>query len=145
MRKTLVVALGLLLVCGLVGCGITGIGFYNSAPELTPLQRRVMESKELEGTFNDAFKATVSVLQDWGYTIKSSDIAGGLIYAELNTASVVVRTTLTINIEKFTEDRVKIRSSFSAASVTDSDKAKAYQDLYDDIQKEMFRRAQLNK
>ena len=144
MRKTLLVPLGLLLVCGLVGCGITGIGFYNGGgPELTPLQKRVMESKELEGSYNDAFKATIAVLQDDGYTIKSSDITGGLICAELHTAAVASPPiTLTINIEKFTEDRVRVRSSFSDEDVTD---AKVYQKLYADIQQEMFRREQLNK
>ena len=50
--------------------------------KLTPLQRRVLESKELKGTYDDAFKATIAVLQDMGYTIKTSDYTGGLIYAE---------------------------------------------------------------
>ena len=57
MRKIFTIALGYIVICSLTNYAI-------AEPELTSLQRRVMESKELEGTFDDTFKSTVAVLQD---------------------------------------------------------------------------------
>lgn len=158
------------MLFNLTGCATT--------PKLTSLQKRVMQSKELEGTFDSAFKATISVLQDEGYTIKSSDFSSGLIYAELDSqvaarpspgwllltpfygAGLVVYATLkcgkanycykaTINLEKFTEDRVKMRLSisgiFNNQKTEPVEDPKIYQGFYAEVQKEMFRRAQLNK
>ncbi|MCX5656771.1 MAG: hypothetical protein NTZ48_00835 [Candidatus Omnitrophica bacterium] len=134
-----------------------------TAPELNPLQRRVMEAKELEGTYDGAFKATITVLQDKSYIIKSSDYNAGLISAESGRVNPDFwtgrsnRDQLTINIEKFTEDRVKMRISifrnvfaYNGVPVRDATAGpvgdpKIYQDLYAEIQKEIFRRTQLNK
>jgi len=124
-----------------------------------------MESKELEGSFDDAFKATIAVLQDKGYQIKTSDHDGGIIYAETGLTNVkdylfglgTYQTKATVNFEKFTEKRTKIRISISTEiyplPIGDLGNIKAgpvedpqvYQDLYAEIQKEMFRRTQLNK
>ena len=127
-------------------------------PQLTSLQRRVMEAKELEGTFDDAFKATIAVLQDKGYMIKTSDFTGGIIYAETSSGTFVPFQSssaykATVNFEKFTNDRTKIRISlyrdtydgFSGVQGGPVQDPQIYQDLYAEIQKEMFRRAQLNK
>lgn len=155
---------------------VLGLIFYltgcTTAPssQLTPLQRRVMESKELEGSLDDAFRATVAVLQDKGYLVKTSDRDGGIIYAESGLTNVKdywfgmgnYQYRVTVNFEKFTENRTKIRVSISteifnvaggpwpmpslgnikAGPVEDP---QVYQDLYAEIQKEMFRRTQLNK
>ena len=64
-----------LLMLSLVGCS-------TPSSTLTPLQRRVMEAKELEGSYDDAFKATLAVLQDRQYNVKTSDYQGGIVYAE---------------------------------------------------------------
>jgi hypothetical protein len=129
-----------------------------------------MESKELEGTFEDGFKATMAVLQDKGYMLKTSDSNGGIIYAESGLSNVKdhwfglgnYQYKVTVNLEKFTENRVKIRISINieifnivggpwpfpklgdiqSGPVEDP---QMYQDLYAEIQKEMFRRRQLNK
>ena len=57
-------------------------GCSTASPTLTPFQSRAIESKELEGSFDDVFKATLAVLQDKQYDIKTSDYEGGIIYAE---------------------------------------------------------------
>jgi len=162
--KLFFIIFSLVIVFSLTGC------FTASSSKLTSLQRRIMESKELEGSFDDAFRATIAVLQDKGYSIKTSDHDGGLIYAESGVANVKdvwfgmgnYQYRATANFEKFTENRTKIRLSLSteissiaggpwpmpelgnikAGPVEDP---QVYQDLYAEIQKEMFRRAQLNK
>lgn len=163
MKKTISAFLALAMLVNFVGCANTG---------LTPLQKRILESKELEGSFDNALGSAVYILQDKGYMIKSSDRAAGLIYAELST-QVMARPApgwlllyvvpyiilllgkvnytyrATINFEKITETRVKLRLSISGIfdnRLTESvEDPKIYQDFYAEIQKEMFRRAQLNK
>lgn len=157
-KKLFFIPLALGLIFSAAGC-------VTAPSQLTPLQRRVMESKELEGSFDDAFKATIAVLQDKGYLIKTSDHSGGLIYAESALMNVKdfwfgmgnYQFKATVNFEKFTENRTKIRISISTEIVPPfiinlgSIKAgpvedpQVYQDLYAEIQKEIFRRAQLNK
>jgi hypothetical protein len=147
------------MIFSLAGCLTT------SSSQLTSLQRRVMESKELEGSFDDAFRATVAVLQDKGYAIKTSDHSGGLIYAESAITNVPdymfgmgsYQYRITANFEKFTAKRTKIRLSISTEVIPlpiidlgnikpgPVEDPQVYQELYAEIQKEMFRRAQLNK
>ena len=50
--------------------------------QLSDLQRRTLESRDLEGKYEDAFKATVQVLQDEGYIIKTADFESGVIQGE---------------------------------------------------------------
>ena len=138
-----------------------------TSPRLTPLQRREFESKELEGTFDSAFKATIAILQDKGYMIKTSDYESGLVYAETEPhilpgqfgyTEVYITT---INFEKFTENRIKMRLSiirqlftpygkkdlmtpFRPTLLTGNiDEPRMYQDFYNEIQTEMFRRKNL--
>ena len=149
--------------------GCTSTSSQLVSQKLTPIQRRSLESKELEGKFDDAFKATIAVLQDKSYMIKTSDFESGLIYGE--TAKEVTNNVwhfksaykVTINFEKFTENRTKMRltifrqmyNSFGIEipEAPDSKRLKTgavenphmYQDFYNEIQQEMFRREQLNK
>ena len=158
MRKISLVYLIPIIIIVIAGCLTLG-------PKLTPLQRRVMESKELEGTFDDAFRATIAVLQDKGYQIKTSDYDGGIIYAEtvptqFTFATGAVQDKVTVTFEKFTEDRVKIRANIIRA-VTNAqgdpyhtpfasksgpvENPRVYQELYMEVQREMFRRDQFGK
>ncbi len=156
-KKLFFVPLAIGLIFSVAGCAM-------NSSQLTSLQRRVMESKELEGSFDDAFKATIAVLQDKGYQIKTSDHNGGLIYAESALTNVKdywfgmgsYQSKATVNFEKFTENRTKIRISISTEILPlpvdlgnikpgPVEDPQVYQELYAEIQKEMFRRAQLNK
>lgn len=149
--------------------GCSSVYWQLTSQRLTPLQRRVLESKELEGKFDDAFKATISVLQDKGYMIKTSDYGIGLIYAESaphllpGQLGYTEAYSITINFEKFTEDRVKMRLSIFRQLYTPYgkkdgmtpfkpfiltgmvDEPQMYQDFYNEILKEMFIRKNLNK
>lgn len=60
----------------LVGCATT------SAPNLTPLEIQSLQTREYEQGKDIVFPSVISVFQDLGYTVKSADIATGLITAE---------------------------------------------------------------
>jgi len=129
----------------------------------TPLQRKVIESKELEGTYEDTFKSTISILQDKGYQITNSDYSGGIISAEYSNSIAYGGSesySATINFEKFTENRIRMRLSiykqlynsigakrlkFSGLTSGIVNEPKLYQDFYNEIQKEIFLRSQFKK
>ncbi len=56
-------------------------------PTVTPQQKRVMQVKTFDATFENTFQAFKSVLQDDGYVIQNQDFSGGLIVAEGNSLS----------------------------------------------------------
>jgi len=149
MKKFYIVAM-LLIVAG---CETT--------PQLSSLQRRGFESKDLEGKYEDAFKSTLQVLQDYGYIIKSADYQSGVIQGETGLKkrndffgdSLLVNFEITATIEQFGENKVKERLSLIKKSkymvgekpsqiIEDPE---LFQRIYDDIQKEMFVRENLNK
>ena len=139
----------------LTGCAST---------QLTPLQMREMQCKDLEGSFDNAYKATLQVFQDYGYIIKNSDYQSGVIQGGTATKrhknwfwnGLMASSEATATIEQFKDNLVKER-------ITLVDKAKSssqygthenskvvedpaiYQRMYDDIQKEIFVRKNLSK
>lgn len=130
----------------LVGC---------ATPSLTNLQRRSIEAKELDGSFDDAFKATLQVLQDRGYVIKSTDYKAGVIQGETGEKQGFWRfynNEVSATMEQFGQNRVKARVIFISKSSDGLSKhsniiddPKFLQEVYDAIQKEMFVRKNLDK
>ena len=149
MKKTCYVMLLTMIISA--GCETT---------QLTALQRRTLESRDLKGTYNDAFKATIQVLQDESYIINSADINSGVIQADSgvkrNIFGYMRSSKVTATLEQFGENTVKARISF-INKVQSSSKYSAYtnttrlenpeifQRIHDDIQKEMFVRENLNR
>jgi hypothetical protein len=129
------------LAAGAVGYGATKMITGKRKPRLTEMQRRALEVKELEGTREDVLKATVTVLQDRGYIIKTSDYQAGIIAAEIQKPSC---SEIGAAVEQFTETRIKMR-----VTVTDKDGVvedpKVFSKIFDDIQAEVFRRQNINK
>ena len=130
------------------------------APTLSSMQRRNIEARDLKGSFEDAFKATLQVFQDHGYTIKSTDYQSGVIHGETGIKQTLfvgmTNFEITATIEQFGENTVKERISLIRKKKSSSqygtfenseiiDDPKRFQKLYDDIQKEMFIRANLNR
>lgn len=125
--------------------------------QLSNLQRRSIEAKELEGNFDDAFKATLQVLQDNGYVIKNTDYKAGVIQGETGEKQgfwTYYNHEVTATIEQFGENRVKERITFvykSGDGVWIAKKSNIIEDpkflqkIYDDIQKEIFVRQNLSK
>ncbi len=69
------VILALLLTACMSGGG-------TQKPTFTDAQRRAMQVKTLDASYEMTFQAVKSVLLDDGYIIKSQDFAGGMILAE---------------------------------------------------------------
>ena len=128
--------------------------------ELTALQRRTLESRELQGKYGDAFRATLQVLQDEGYIIKNADFESGVIQGETaikqNFWGVMKNSEVTATLEQFGENTVKERISFvnkvksSSQYGTDENSKRVedpelYQRIYESIQKEIFVRQNLNR
>ena len=61
------------LLLSMAGCVTT--------PQLSPQQRRSLQVRNFESTYNHVFRAFKTVLQDEGYIIKNQDMQGGLIVA----------------------------------------------------------------
>jgi len=128
--------------------------------QLTALQRRTLETKDLEGKYEDAFKATVQVLQDEGYIINNADFKSGVIQGETGIKQdfwgIMRNSEVTATLEKFGENTVKERISFvnkkksssqygtqeNSTRVEDPD---LFQRIYNNIQKEMFVRKNLSR
>ena len=62
----------------LVGCATV---------QISPQQRRAMQVRYFESSYNNVFRAFKTVLQDEGYIIKNQDMNGGLIVAHASKAS----------------------------------------------------------
>ena len=133
--------------------------FLGCATTMDTMQRRAIESKELEGNFDDAFKSTLQVFQDYGYIIKDSDHASGVIHGETGIKQVwfsMENFEITATLEQFgvnvVKERIslikKVKSSSQYGTQENSviiDDPELFQKLYNDIQKEMFIRKNLNK
>ncbi len=137
---------------------IISIGCATS--QLSTLQRRSLESKDLEGKYDDAFKATVQVLQDEGFIIKNADFKSGVIQGETGIKrkfwGAMKNCEVTATLEQFGENTVKARISFVNKSKSSSqygthensvrvEDPELFQRIYDNIQKEVFVRQNLNK
>ena len=153
MRKF--VALTLLISLGCSGCiflAAGAVGGYVAAKmgtkeskdpkrksQLTEIQRRNLETREVEGNNReDVLRSVVTVLQDRGYAIQASDYQGGIITAVNQNPFLQVTTT----IESFTRTRIRMRISMKDKNGIIED-PEIFDRLYDDIQTEVFRRSNL--
>ena len=59
------------LIFFLWGCEVT--------PKLSPLQKRQITTRMFDCSYENAYRATLTVLQDQGYVIKNTDMDSGLI------------------------------------------------------------------
>lgn len=147
MKRTLTL---FLLVIFLSGC----------ATGLSDLQRRTIESKDLEGSLDNAFKATMAVLQDRGFVIKHTDSTAGVIQAETGMKPGFLQEynfVITATLEQFGENCVKERITITKNTVVQGmygsrsesstivDDPKMLQEIYEQIQKEIFIRKNLAK
>ena len=132
--------------------------------QLTPLQMREMQCKDLEGSFDHAYKATLQVFQDYGYIIENSDYQSGVIQGATATKrhkdwwwnGLMVGSEATATIEQFKENLVKERITLvdktkSSSQYGTHENSKiiedpaTYQRMYNNIQKEIFIRKNLSK
>lgn len=81
MRKGCILCIALLFIIPLLSPCAQKKGRLTPPPALSIQQRAAMQTKELEGTFDVGFSATISVLQDEGWQIEVVDKASGIIQA----------------------------------------------------------------
>ena len=79
MKRSEVVCVILVGCMGLTLCSCATIPA--APPPLSPMARAAMQTKELNGDFETAYKATISVLQDQGWQVEEVDKDSGLIQA----------------------------------------------------------------
>jgi len=140
--------------------------------ELTPLERRAIESRDLNSSYDNAYRATLTVLQDKGYKITNSDYQGGVVSGttEKQTSAVCIKGPLaylfdisqgkynsldiTITLEKYTDAITKMRLVITQHMYDEYnnyigakriEKPEALQEYYSLIQKEIFMREQLER
>lgn len=149
MKKSLLIVLLITFTTICSGCiaVLAGAGGYCAVkamttryPKLTEMQRRALECKEIEGKREDVLRAAVTVFQDRGYFVKSSDYQGGIITAEAGKPVLNV----TASIEEFTSDRINMRVTIKDKDGVIED-PKVFAKLFEDIQAEVFRRINLSK
>ena len=83
---------GLGLISLLVICGCASV-------QLSPMQKRELTTRIIDSGYENVFRATMTVLQDQGYTIKNTDMDSGLILAsvdrETGTGSQILQSLFT--------------------------------------------------
>lgn len=60
------------------------VGCATTKDNLSPMQKRQITTKTLEGSYDDVYRATMTMLQDQGYVIKNTDMDSGLIVANID-------------------------------------------------------------
>ncbi|MCK4303409.1 MAG: hypothetical protein KAY24_04160 [Candidatus Eisenbacteria sp.] len=55
-----------------------------TAPKLTTMQIRQLTVRQVEGSYENTYRATMTVLQDNGYVIKNTDMDSGLIVGTID-------------------------------------------------------------
>lgn len=73
MKKIILMSIMLILIA--VGC--------TSTKDLAPAEKTQMRTKSYESDYETAFRATMAVLENQGYTIDNTDMASGLIRANI--------------------------------------------------------------
>ena len=85
--------------------------------KLSPMQKRQMTTKLIEGSYEDIYRATMTVLQDQDYVIENTDMNTGLIVARVRREkrSGIIRA----NPDKLTE--IEITSVVNKLNDTNSE------------------------
>jgi hypothetical protein len=115
MKKALVVFLALI-----AASSAPVLGKDKDKPQLSSIQLQQIQTHEVAHPYKIVFAATLSVLQDLGYVIKSGDIESGLITAEATMESKITWITkvttkqpnVTAVIEPASSDSSKVRLNF---------------------------------
>jgi len=132
----------------------------------TPEQRREMETRVFDGTKDLVLRATISVLQDRGYIVGSTDYQMGVVRAESGPKTdffgetrnhVAVATVEEYGAGKARERITFVREGsrvtrdfFSGMRRVESDTAiisnpEVLRQIYDEIDRELFKRKELDK
>lgn len=160
MIRSIIIAVTVLMAAVLfIGCQV--------GPNLSPMQLRQLTTRTIEGSYENVFKATMTVLQDQGYIIKNTDMNSGLLVAAVDRQanafatilsgdlSTSVELTSTVNKINATSQDLRINiqeTNFTRGAWGSTDKSvtpiydeKIYQGLFNQILTEVKRREALQK
>lgn len=73
----------LMLVCAIALLG-SGCASRASRANFSPMQKRQITTHQIEGSYENVYRAAMTVLQDQGYVVKNTDMASGLIVASVD-------------------------------------------------------------
>jgi hypothetical protein len=68
----------------IVACALAPTGCATSQANLSPMQKRQITTRQIKGSYEHVFRAAMTVLQDQGYIVKNTDMASGLIVANID-------------------------------------------------------------
>ncbi len=163
MKNTLKYLSSFILLTFLIGCA--------TGPQLSQMQIRQITTKIIEGSYENVFRATMTILQDQGYVIKFTDMNSGLIVANIDRETsvgsqifqallvgdvydknTVIEISATINKlnDQSQEVRLNIQETTYSASgakqnINQIYDAEVYQKLFNEITLEVKRREAMNK
>ena len=151
----------LLILLGLSGC-------FTFQPPLSPMQLRALQTREYDASFEDAYKAAITALQDKGMQIDSSDYNGGILHAKTGWQNSFFpqgrfRDVASVTLEPLSPERTLLRISAiretvhnvpdlqNPAVVTQEhaspniEQTEYYQAFFQSVQSEVYRRQSLRK
>lgn len=163
MKKFLSIVPFILVVTFIVGCA--------AGPQLSQMQIRQLTTKMIEGSYENVFRATMTILQDQGYVIKNTDMNSGLIVANIDRETsggsqfaqallfgritdknTVIEVSATVNKLNDTNQELRLNiqeTNYSGSggknSIDQIYDEKVYQDLFNQITLEVKRREAMNK
>ena len=73
----------LMLVCAIALLG-SGCASWANRANFSPMQKRQITTHQIEGSYENVYRAAMTVLQDQGYVVKNTDMASGLIVASVD-------------------------------------------------------------
>ena len=146
-------------------CLILFSGCVVTPQKFTPQQRRAMQVRTFDASYENVFKSVKTVFQDEGYIIRNQDFAGGMVLAQKETSenagyqmiellsdneSYTTGTgyEVSMNLDKInntsTETRMTLQSTrktnLGGSSGKELLKPEVYKSLYDKITVEIKRR-----
>lgn len=163
MKKFLPIVPFILVITFFVGCA--------AGPQLSQMQIRQITTKMIEGSYDDVYRATMTILQDQGYVIKNTDMNSGLIVANIDRETsggsqfaqalflgsitdknTVIEVSATVNNLNDTNQELRLNiqetnytGSGGKNSIDQIYDEKVYQDLFNEITLEVKRREAMNK
>lgn len=96
--KSLILPKGVFVLTGVFASALLLFSACVSVPKLSPAQRRALQVKGFEASYNHVFRAFKTVLQDEGYIIKNQDMEGGLIVARASKSSMSTGRAILIGL-----------------------------------------------
>lgn len=116
----------LLILIVVVAIGITGC---TSAPMINPSERTQMRTRTMDTDYDTAYRATLTTLENAGYTIDNTDMQSGLIKATTVTdaatpverlfgTSGIDTSSVSCTISKASKDSTRVRINIREMSET---------------------------